>query len=404
MTVSYKLRLLSGELKGRELRLPEGEFTLGEQDCDVLLPLPQGEILTLVISEHQIMMQVAGEVWVNGLRHDLQQALPLKQAIETSGLILVLGEENDVLCGVKITSRAGSRLLLWLSVVTLILLSLLFILIFWAMQQPKALQAYFPPDMPTRLSEQLKKPVLQGVKGSWLSDGSLILSGYCTSSPAIINLQNFLVLNHIVFQNQLVCDDHLITSINDVLHQYGYQDIDVKIGGEPGNIILYGAIEMGGQWLEVQKALASVAGLKSWKVVNTHDGQISQLVERLREQGLLGYLSMMQSNKEVIISGVLSPDQQQQLMGMLATLAQQQPDYLTVSYQNIPISDQTEQLLPAGIVSYGGNHHSGFVQLANGLRLQQGTVLANGYKVIFIGEQGISLLKTNKLVHIPMSF
>ncbi|CNE93202.1 type III secretion system inner membrane ring subunit SctD [Yersinia bercovieri] len=404
MTVSYKLRLLSGELKGRELRLPEGEFTLGEQGCDVLLPLPQGEILTLVISEHQIMMQVAGEVWVNGFRHNLQQALPLKQAIETSGLILVLGEENDVLSGVKITPRAGAHLLLLLSVVTLILLSLLLILIFWVMQQPKELQAYFTPDMPTQLSEQLKKPALQGVKGSWLSDGSVMLSGHCTSSSAIINLQNFLVLNHIVFQNQLVCDDHLITSINDVLHQYGYQDVEVKIGEKSGDIILHGSIEMGAQWLDVQKALASVAGLKRWKVVNTHDGQISLLVERLKKLGLLGYLSMRQSNKEVIISGVLSPDQQQQLMNMLETLAQQQPDYLAVRYQNIPISDQTEQLLPAGIVSYGGNRHSGFVQLANGLRLQQGTMLANGYKVIFIGEQGISLLKANQLIHIPMGF
>ncbi|WP_145519510.1 type III secretion system inner membrane ring subunit SctD, partial [Yersinia bercovieri] len=290
MTVSYKLRLLNGELKGRELRLPEGKFTLGEQGCDVLLPLPQGEILTLVISEHQIMMQVAGEVWVNGFRHNLQQALPLKQAIETSGLILVLGEENDVLSGVKITPRAGAHLLLWLSVVTLILLSLLLILIFWVMQQPKELQAYFTPDMPTQLSEQLKKPALQGVKGSWLSDGSVMLSGHCTSSSAIINLQNFLVLNHIVFQNQLVCDDHLITSINDVLHQYGYQDVEVKIGEKSGDIILHGSIEMGAQWLDVQKALASVAGLKSWKVVNTHDGQISLLVERLKKLGLLGYL------------------------------------------------------------------------------------------------------------------
>lgn len=113
---------------------------------------------------------------------------------------------------------------------------------------------------------------------------------------------------------------------------------------------------------------------------------------------------MVQNNKEVTISGVLAPDQRRKLTEMLAILAQQQPELLAVRYQNIPISDQAAKLLPAAIVSYGGNRNSGFVQLANGLRLQQGSVLANGYKVIFIGEQGISLLKTNNLIHIPMSF
>jgi type III secretion protein D len=405
MVVRFKLRILSGELNGRELTLPEGEFTLGEQGCDVLLPLPQGQILTLLISEHQIMMQVAGEVWINGLRHDLQQALPLRQAIETAGLVLVLGEKEDVLSGINITRRAGSRLLLWLFVVTFILLFLLSTFIFWFTRQPPGvLLAYLPPDIPTQLSERLKQPALQGVKGGWLSDGSIVLSGHCTSSPAVIQLQNFLAFNHIIFRNQLVCDDHLITSVNDVLHQYGYQDIEVRTDKAPGHITLHGAIEMGGPWLKVQETLATVAGLKGWRVINTRSGQIAQLVEHLRELGLLGYLSMAQSNKEIIISGVLPPGQQQQLAGMLANLAQQQPDFLAVRYQNIPTSDQTAQLLPAAIVSYGGNRHSGFVQLANGLRLQQGTILANGYKVIFIGEQGISLLKENNLIHIPMNF
>ncbi|MFW5390577.1 type III secretion system inner membrane ring subunit SctD [Yersinia sp. 2544 StPb PI] len=404
MAVRFKLRLLNGELNGRELMLPEGEFTLGGQQCDVLLPLLQGQILTLRISDEQITLQTSGDVWVKGERYDLQQKLPLGQAIETGGLILVVGEAGDNLSDIHYIPRARPRLLLCLSVLAFILLLLLSVVIFWFIQQPKALLAYLPPDIPTQLSEQLKQPALQGIKENWLLDGSVVLSGHCSSSPAVIKLQNFLVLNRIVFRNQLVCDDHLLSSVKDVLHQYGYQDIEVDTGKHPGHITIHGAIEMGGQWLKVQETLATVAGLKGWAVINSHDGQIAQLVERLRELGLLGYLSMAQSNKEIIISGILSLSQQQQLMEMLTALARQQPDFLAVRYQNIPTSDQTAQLLPAAIVSYGGNKFSGFVQLANGLRLQQGTVLANGYKVIFIGEQGISLLKSNNLIHIPMNF
>ncbi len=95
--------------------------------------------------------------------------------------------------------------------------------------------------------------------------------------------------------------------------------------------------------------------------------------------------------------------EQQQLKETLAALSQQQPGFPSVRYQNIPASDRTDQFLPAKVVSYGGNTQSAFVRLANGGRLQQGSVLANGYKW-FIGEQGLTLLKANNLVHIPMDF
>ncbi|WP_145512798.1 type III secretion system inner membrane ring subunit SctD [Yersinia kristensenii] len=403
MEMKFKLRILDGELNGRELMLPNGVFTLGDQGADVLLPLPQGKILALIISENQIMLQVPGAVWVNGLRHDLQQPVPLRQVIEAAGLALVLGEENDVLSGIIVGHRSGPRLLLWLSVATFILLGLLFSFIFWFTQQSNRLFSHLPSSIPTQLSEQLKISTLEGINATWLADGSVVLSGHCTSSSAVIQLQNFLVSNHVVFRNQLVCDDRLIASVSEVLHQYGYQDIDVKVGKITGNVAIHGAIEMGEKWLSVQKVLATIVGLKGWVVINSHDGQIPLLVERLKDLGLLSYLSMTQSNKEIVISGMLSPEQQQHLRLMLATLTQQ-PDAFPVRYQNIPASDQATQLLPAAIVSYGGNSHSKFVQLANGVRLQQGTVLGNGYKVILIGEQSISLLKSSNLVQIPMNF
>lgn len=401
MATGFKLRLLNGELNGRELSLSEGEFTLGEQGCDVLLSLPQGQILTLVIGENQITLRVSGTVWVNGFRYDVQQSIPLRQVIEAAGLALVLGEEKDVLSDIKIPPRSGTRLLLWLSMVTFALLLLLFMSIFWFTQQSNRLFSYLPPDIPTQLSAQLKQPALAGVKVNWTTDGGVTLSGHCASSSTVIELQNFLARNQIVFRNKLVCDDHLAASVSDALHQYGYQDIEVRAGKTSGNVILYGDIEMGKQWLNVQDALAAVAGLKGWSVVNSHNGQVPRLVEKLRVLGLLGYLSMTQNQKEIVISGLLSPEQQQQLRQMLA---QQHSDELPVRYQNIPAADQTAQLLPAAIVSYGGNSHAKFIQLANGVRLQQGFVLDNGYKVIDISEQGLSLFKANNLIQIPMNF
>ncbi|MBO1552202.1 type III secretion system inner membrane ring subunit SctD [Yersinia pseudotuberculosis] len=404
MTTVFKLRLLNGDLNGRELILPEGEFTLGEQGCDVLLPLSDGNIVTLCVNEYQVMIQVAEEVWINGAQHDLHTPLPLLQSIEIAGLVFVLGEQTDILSGIKVTHRARFPLLVWLAIAICVPLSLLFVFLFWLTTQPETLRASIPADVPTQLAERLREPALQGIKGTWLADGSVTLSGHCASSSMMEPLQHFLLRNHIAFRNQLVCDDRLIASVSDLLHQHGYHDIEVRIGDEPGNIVIYGAVQMGDQWLTVQDTLAAVSGLKGWLVVNVHSGQIQQLVERLRAAGLLGFLSMTESNKELAISGVLSSEQQQQLKETLAALSQQQPGFPSVRYQNIPASDRTDQFLPAKVVSYGGNTQSAFVRLANGGRLQQGSVLANGYKVVFIGEQGLTLLKANNLVHIPMDF
>ena len=76
MNAQLKIRLLNEELNGREIALPEGIFTLGDQKCDILLPLEGGQILTLKIVENQVSMQAQGRVWVNGLIFNLQNSLP----------------------------------------------------------------------------------------------------------------------------------------------------------------------------------------------------------------------------------------------------------------------------------------------------------------------------------------
>lgn len=43
MAVRFKLRLLNGELSGRELMLPEGVFTLGVSSATYYCPYLRGE-------------------------------------------------------------------------------------------------------------------------------------------------------------------------------------------------------------------------------------------------------------------------------------------------------------------------------------------------------------------------
>ncbi|AWK13979.1 type III secretion system inner membrane ring subunit SctD [Candidatus Fukatsuia symbiotica] len=404
MNAQLKVRLLNGELNGREVRLPAGDFTLGEQGCDVLLPLQKGEILILKVAENQVFMQAPGRVWVNGRVFDVKNALPLHQVIEASGVMMVLGEHNDTLSGISIPSSSGRGSLLLLSGCALLLLLVVSIGLFWLSGHHKVDESDQPTGIESQLAHQLQLLKLKDIKSSWQPDGSVQLSGYCLSSEAMRRLQNFLTMNAVVYRNELVCDDHLIVSVSDVLRQYGYQDAEVSEGNQPGRVTIHGTIQAGPQWKKVQDVLTAMPGLQGWNVIN-HDGELLQLlVGKLRSSGLLGYLSLTQNKKNIVISGQLSGEQQQKLNNILTVVHQEQPDFLPIVYQNIPASDQSKQLLPAEIVSYGGNQESAFMELANGLRLQQGTILPNGYKVIFLSAHGIQLMRGNNLVHIPLDF
>ena len=403
MNAQLKIRLLNGELNGREIALPEGIFTLGDQECDILLPLEEGQILTLKIVENQVFMQAQGRVWVNGLIFDLQNSLPFHQVIEAAGVFIVLGERDDILSGIAIPRRSGQRPLL-LSGLTLLILILLSASLFWLSAYEKNRPTEKAFDLPTQLARQLKLLELQSVISTWQPDGSVIFSGYCSSSAAIRRLQNFLIMHRVIYRNELVCDDHLLASVNDVLRQFGYKDADVSTGKEPGTITIHGTIQAGPQWKKVQDVLTSMTGLKGWSVINNGSELIQLLVVELRQSGLLGYLSLTQNKKDIVISGQLSGEQQQKLNTILEKIQGEQPDFLPMNYQNIPALDQSRQLLPAEVVSYGGNEQSEFIELTNGMRLQQGTILPNGYKVIFLSAHGLQLMRGNNLVHIPLNF
>ncbi len=63
--------------------------------------------------------------------------------------------------------------------------------LFWLTTQPETLRASIPADVPTQLAERLREPALQGIKGTWLADGSVTLSGHCASSSMMEPLQHF---------------------------------------------------------------------------------------------------------------------------------------------------------------------------------------------------------------------
>ncbi|ATW29096.1 EscD/YscD/HrpQ family type III secretion system inner membrane ring protein [Candidatus Williamhamiltonella defendens] len=412
MKSQFKVRLLNGILNGREILLPEGIFTFGEQDCDIFLVLPDAHILTLKIEENEIFMEAQCQVWVNGVAFDLNHPLPLHQVIEADGIYMLLGAHDDTLTAMPLPRRVDQRPSLWLSVLALILLFTFLGGVYWLSSNKnrllkhseKKMIEYQSTNIASQLAKKLNTLKLKEVKTIWQPDGSVILNGYCQNSDLIKNVQNFLLANEIAYHNNLICDDHLMLSVKNVFLQFGYPDVEVKQGSLPNTLVIHGLIQSGPEWAKVQEALSSIAGLKGWSVVNNQGEQIKFLIQQLMESDLLGYLSMEQNKQNIVMSGWLSSEQQKKLNEMLDNIHQKDPTFPKVIYQNIPVFDQSAQILPSPVMSYGGNIKSVFIDLENGQRLQVGTVLSNGYKVIFIGKQGIQLIKGNDMIHIPLNF
>jgi type III secretion protein D len=58
--------------------------------------------------------------------------------------------------------------------------------------------------------------------------------------------------------------------------------------------------------------------------------------------------------------------------------------------------------LPAPVVTVGGQANSIYVVLANGMRLQAGSVLPNGYAIVRLSRRAIGLRNGEHLVSIPL--
>jgi type III secretion protein D len=71
-------------------------------------------------------------------------------------------------------------------------------------------------------------------------------------------------------------------------------------------------------------------------------------------------------------------------------------------FEGIAASANAADLLPSPIASVGGNADGLFVELQNGMRLQRGAVLPNGFVVYALSRSFIELQKAEQLSAVPV--
>ncbi|MBV4465827.1 type III secretion system inner membrane ring subunit SctD [Pseudomonas sp. SWRI79] len=403
MECTYKLKWLNGPLRGRELALPTGELRLGGTDPDIALSLEQGIQAILSIDDTGIMLVSATPVWVAGRSWDMEQALPFGGVIDIAGQAFVLGASTDELPTLPVpvrlapTATRKSCWSLWCAGGLGFVAVFTVALVFW---QPVPVAPPFNLDV--WLALQLENPELSGLSVMRVAQRGLVIKGMCRSTPSVDGLRLRLREKGLYVHDESVCADTLRQSVLAVLTLDGYRDVEVKSGETLDRVVILGAIVADRAWQHASAQLQALPALGGWTVVNDHAQLFDGLLVRLTASNLLDGLSIVVSDRTLRVSGQLAPQRLQAVAEVIKAFNQDGPPRLLAAFQNIPGAPSASQFLPSAIVSIGGNTDSTYVQLANGMRLQKGSVLPSGYLIHALNRSAMALLKGQELVSLPL--
>ena len=408
MEFLFKIKWLNGPLMGRELDLPAGETRLGGSDADIALPLELGASTVLTVAAEGITLAPAVPAWVDGKPWDTTQPLPVGKAIDLAGLGLVIGPAGSSLPSLTLPPRSSaeptgiarqqkSRVWPW-GLVLAALLVIVAVMIF--SRNPAEPIAPFNPQQ--WLAKMLENPKLAGLEARIDDQGIVHLSGLSVTSQAVAQLREQLRNHGLHFYDQSLGVDALHQQVRQVLALNGYYDIDLTSGSTPDSVEIHGAIKGDAAWLRASSRLQEVRYLKHWKVINDQAELFQRLLEKLKQHNLLEGISVRVIGKELLINGQLDAQQAAKMAQLTAEFNREGEPRLLSRFQNIP-TGATANLLPAAVISVGGNRDSVYLQLANNMRLQQGAILPNGYKIYALSRSSISLMQGERLVSLPLN-
>ncbi len=404
MERTYKLKWLNGPLSGRELALPSGELRLGGADSDIALNLEHDAQATLLIEDAAIRLVSATPIWVEGRHWDREQVLPLGSVIDIAGQAIVLGIATDELLTQGVPARLGrgpvrgAHWSFWCAGATAcVVVALTAGLMFW---RPTPTVTTFDLDM--WLATQLNDPELYGLSVERDVQGGLLLKGICRSSTGVEGLRLRLREKGLYLYDESVCADTLRKSVRSVLTLNGYRDVEVKSAEVLDRVVIFGNIVADRAWQRASTQLRAIQTLGGWTVVNDHVQLFNDLLASLAAQSLLAGLSISVSDNALRVSGQLESLRFNAVTDVLDAFNRKGSPRLLATFQNIPGAPPANQYLPATIVGIGGNADSPYVQLANGMRLQEGSVLPSGYLIYALSRSTMALLKGQELISLSL--
>nr|WP_284676666.1 type III secretion system inner membrane ring subunit SctD [Vibrio sinus] len=399
--------ILSGHLRGRELKLPEGEFTIGSKDADLSVLLDEDKQATLLVSEEEIRIKEESvPMWYEGEAQAERSPIPPSTIIDLAGFSFLLGAEDqdltlaDVPARQKHTEKGGRN---WLAIIclSLCLVFAIGVAVFsWINLNAPPIVKFDPKAW---VGQEIKQPGYGKLELSWSGNGILTLGGYCQSVSKYQSLLGRLNGLGIHYKNQAICQEDIVHNVYFVLQQNGYAHVMVHSGKQLGTVVISGNISADKQWQSVSQLIAQVKGLHSWEVKSEKEEGLGELVEKLKQTHLLDKLSLSRNGNTTTITGSLGSKDEALLNKVLKQYRTDAPSNGRVIYQNIPVSQSMLSLFPSAIRSFGGNAKNPYLILANGMRIQVGTRLPDGFEVSNLDTTSVELVKDGQLLHIPLT-
>ncbi|ECD9319498.1 EscD/YscD/HrpQ family type III secretion system inner membrane ring protein [Salmonella enterica] len=394
-TSSWKIRFLDRLLQGREVWLNEGRLSLGEKGCDICIPLTINGKIVLREQEESLFVDAGkARVRVNGRRFNQNKPLPSSGVLQVAGIAMAFGKSDCDLASYQIPI---SRLRHWW-------LAGVFLIFIGGMGALSSIggQPETVNDLPLRVKLLLDKSNIHYVRAQWKEDGSLQLSGYCSSNEQMQKVRATLESWGVMYRDSVICDDLLIREVQDILIKMDYPHAEVSSEG-PGSVLIHDDIRMDQRWRKVQPLLADIPGLLHWKISYSHQSQGNDIIAAIIENGLVGLVNVTPIRCSFVISGVLDESHQRILQEMLAALKRKDPA-LSLIYQDIAPSHDGGKYLPAPVAGFVQSRHGDYLLLTNKERLRVGALLPDGGEIVHLSADVVTIKNDDTLINYPLDF
>ncbi|EJJ3920530.1 EscD/YscD/HrpQ family type III secretion system inner membrane ring protein [Salmonella enterica] len=394
-TSSWKIRFLDRLLQGREVWLNEGRLSLGEKGCDICIPLTINGKIVLREQEESLFVDAGkARVRVNGRRFNQNKPLPSSGVLQVAGIAMAFGKSDCDLASYQIPI---SRLRHWW-------LAGVFLIFIGGMGALSSIggQPETVNDLPLRVKLLLDKSNIHYVRAQWKEDGSLQLSGYCSSNEQMQKVRATLESWRVMYRDSVICDDLLIREVQDILIKMDYPHAEVSSEG-PGSVLIHDDIRMDQRWRKVQPLLADIPGLLHWKISYSHQSQGNDIIAAIIENGLVGLVNVTPIRCSFVISGVLDESHQRILQEMLAALKKKDPA-LSLIYQDIAPSHDGGKYLPAPVAGFVQSRHGDYLLLTNKERLRVGALLPDGGEIVHLSADVVTIKNDDTLINYPLDF
>ncbi|EAR7913047.1 EscD/YscD/HrpQ family type III secretion system inner membrane ring protein [Salmonella enterica] len=394
-TSSWKIRFLDRLLQGREVWLNEGRLSLGEKGCDICIPLTINGKIVLREQEESLFVDAGkARVRVNGRRFNQNKPLPSSGVLQVAGIAMAFGKSDCDLASYQIPISTLRHW--WLAGVFLIFIGGMGALSSIG-GQPETVN-----DLPLRVKLLLDKSNIHYVRAQWKEDGSLQLSGYCSSNEQMQKVRATLESWGVMYRDSVICDDLLIREVQDILIKMDYPHAEVSSEG-PGSVLIHDDIRMDQRWRKVQPLLADIPGLLHWKISYSHQSQGNDIIAAIIENGLVGLVNVTPIRCSFVISGVLDESHQRILQEMLAALKKKDPA-LSLIYQDIAPSHDGGKYLPAPVAGFVQSRHGDYLLLTNKERLRVGALLPDGGEIVHLSADVVTIKNDDTLINYPLDF